>query len=394
MFGIQAGLIHTVAGPPLENSLILVENGKIKAVGKNLDVPPGIEVIDARASVITPGLIDAHSHLGIFELGMGWEGQDGDETSDTLAFPQVRAIDAINPFDGAFPAALSAGVTTAMVSTSSLSLISGQTLVLKTPPKPVIDDMVIQNPAGLKMALGENPKRENALSHNRYPKTRLGLAATIREALVAAQNYGQELAHAAKNGGRPVPRDLGLEALAGLLHGEYPIHMHVHRADDIVTAVRIAREFNVRLVLHHATEAYKVVDFLVHHRVPIAYGPFIFWKRKAELRDLDPAGVRAVMEAGLKVAIITDHPVVPIQFLMFNAMAVIRAGLSPELALKALTLYPAEILGLGNRLGSLEPGKDADLVIHSGDPFASDTRVEAVYVDGQRVWQQPSDSSL
>lgn len=204
---------------------------------------------------------------------MGWEGQDGDETSDTLIFPQVRAIDAANPFDGAFLDALSAGVTTALVTTSSLSLISGQTLVLKTPPKPVIDEMVIQNAAGLKMALGENPKRENALSRNRYPRTRLGLAATIREALVDAQKHVAQLAYQKENNAQPVARDLGLEALAGLLRTDYPIHMHLHRADDIVTAMRIAQEFNVRLVLHHSSEAYKVVDFLALHQVPVVYGP-------------------------------------------------------------------------------------------------------------------------
>jgi imidazolonepropionase-like amidohydrolase len=272
-----------------------------------------------------------------------------------------------------------------MVTTSSLSVITGQPLVLKTPPKPVIDEMVIQNPAGLKMALGENPKRENALVHNRYPKTRLGLAATIREALVAAQNYSMRQTYEKEND-RPIVRDLSLEALVGLLRGEYPIHMHVHRADDIATAVRIAHEFNVSLVLHHATEAYKVTEFLARHRIPVVCGPFIWWKSKTETRELDPAGVCVAMEAGLKVAITTDHPVVPIEYVMFNALAVIRAGLSPELALRALTLYPAEILGLGHRIGSLEPGKDADLVLFSNDPFAADTRVRAVYVDGQRVW--------
>lgn len=386
-FAIRGGLIHTVAGTPIENGFILIENDKIKAVGKEVHLPADIEVIDVQHSVITPGLIDAHAHLGIFEEGMGWEGQDGDETSETLTFPQVRAIDAINPFDKSFRQAISAGVTAAHVPTSSLSLISGQTLVLKTPPKPVLDDMVIQNPAGIKMALGENPKRENALSRNRYPKTRLGLAATIREALVAAQNYQAEVAHAAAKGDRPVTRNLGMEALVGLLQGKYPIHMHVHRADDIVTAVRIAREFNVKLVLHHASEAYKVAEFLARYQVPVVYGPFIYWKYKTEMRDLDPGGVRPVMEAGVKVAITTDHPCVPIEFIMSNAIAVIRAGLSPDMALRALTLNAAEILGLGDRLGSLEPGKDADLVIFSDDPFASHTRVQAVYVNGRRVWE-------
>lgn len=390
---IRGGLIHSVAGDPLKNGWVLIEEGKIKAVGKDLPLPPDVHVVDARDSVITPGLIDAHTHLGVLELGVGWEGADGDETSDTLLFPHLRVIDAINPHDESFSDALSAGVTTALVAATSLSLISGQALVLKTPPRPIVDEMVIQNPAGLKMSLGENPKRENQLSRNRYPRSRMGLAASLREALTAAQDHRDAMIFSKTDGSKAPTRDLRMEPLVCLLDREFPIHMHVHRADDIVTAVRIAEEFNVKLVLHHATEAYKITDFLVRHQIPAVYGPFIISKRKVEMRDLDPDGVRKVMGTGLKVAITTDHPIVPIKYAVLNAIPVIRAGLSPELALKALTLYAAEILGLGNRLGSLEPGKDADLVIFSDDPFATQARVRAVYADGERVWEESDGAS-
>jgi len=385
-FGIRAGRLYPVTGPAIDDGGIVVRDGKIAAVGPASEVLRDVEVVDFSSSVITPGFVDAHAHLGIFEEGMGWEGSDGDETSDTLLFPHLRAIDAINPLDAGFTRALSAGVTTAMVPESSLTVIGGQTLTLKTPPKPVVDDMVIQMPAGLKTALGENPKRENALSRNRYPKTRLGVAGTYREALVAAQNYMAQQEYAQKTGGPAVPRDLGLEALAGLLRGEYPMHMHVHRADDIVTAVRIAREFNVRLVVHHGADADKLAPYLARWGIPVVYGPFLSWRYKREMRDMHPAGVKTCVDAGVKVAITTDYPCVPIEHMIYNVTATMKEGLSAEMALRAITINPAEILGLGSRLGSLEPGKDADLAIFSGDPFGLDTRVEAVYVDGERVW--------
>ncbi|MDI6710092.1 MAG: amidohydrolase [Thermoanaerobacterales bacterium] len=378
------GRVLTMEGTTLDRGTVMVDGERIAAVGPDLPVPPGAEVIDAAGRVVMPGLIDAHCHLGVHEEIFRDEGNDTNESTDPLT-PQLRAIDAVNPADLGFTDALSGGVTAACVAPGSANIIGGEMAVLQTAGR-VVDEMVLRQPAGLKAALGENPKRVYG-TEKKMPRTRMASAALLRAALVQAREYLHKQERAAAGQGEPPAPDLKHEAVARVLRGEIPLRLHAHRADDIATALRIRREFGFSMVIEHATEGWRIADLLAKEGVPVVLGPIITQRAKPEMAGLSLETARIMAEAGVTFAIMTDHPVVPIQYLGLAAMLTVRGGLDEETALRAVTLNAARILGLDDRLGSVAPGKQADLVILSGDPFDVRTRVEKVFICGRVAWE-------
>ena len=316
-----------------------------------------------------PGFIDAHAHVGVSEEAEGWAGQDTNEMTEPVT-AQVRAIDAINPADLGFRDAISGGVLAVNVNPGSGNPIGGQTVALKCWGR-TVDQMALRQPSGMKSALGENPKRVYG-EQKKTPSTRLGTAAVIRGALVAAANYLERIDAEQRKpeaDRKPVERDLKLEALGLVLRRQIPWRQHCHRADDIATAIRIADEFGYDLVIDHGTEAHLLADIIAARGTPVIIGPLFTSRSKVELRNRSLANPGRLAKAGVTIAITTDHPVVPINFLVHQASLAVKDGLDRENALRALTINPARIAGIDDRLGSIEPGKDADLVIWSGDPL-------------------------
>jgi imidazolonepropionase-like amidohydrolase len=389
---ITGGRVVPIEGEPINGGTVLLRDGKIAAVGgPGFEVPAGAAVIDAAGKWVLPGFIDAHVHAGVSEEAEGWAGQDTNErTSPNTA--HVRVIDAINPAEQGFRDAIGGGILAVNVNPGSSNPIGGQTAAIKCWGR-TVDAMVLRAPAGLKSALGENPKRTYG-QRNETPATRLGVAAVIRGAFVAAQNYQAKLANAeAKDPAeRPVvERDLKLEALSMVLRREIPWRQHCHRADDIATAMRMAREFGYDLVLDHGTEAYLLADQIAAASIPVIIGPLLTNRSKVELRNRSLANPGRLAAAGVTIAITTDHPVVPIHFLIHQATLAVKEGLDPVTALEAVTINPARIIGAGDRIGSLAVGKDADLVIWSGDPLDVMSRAERAFIDGREIYRYDYD---
>jgi imidazolonepropionase-like amidohydrolase len=382
---LKGGRVLTMAGQTFDPGYILIEDGKISATGALADLPqpaPDADVVDLGGKWIVPGLIDAHTHVGIGEQGFGREGMDTNETTDPVT-PQVRAIDATNPDDEAFRDALAAGVTAVNVMPGSANVIGGLAFAVKTYGSR-IDQMVLRNPTGMKAAMGENPKRTHG-DAKRMPSTRLGIAALFRDLCVRTQNYLARQAQA--ESGKPFERDLRLEQMALVLRHEIPMRIHAHRADDILTALRIRDEFGFDMVLDHSTEAFKMPDELLRRNIPAVVGPTLTSRYKVELRERNLKTAGVLVRAGVKVALTTDHWVVPIQHLLLGLMLSVREGLDRDEALKLVTINPAEILGIADRVGSIAPGKDADLAVFSGDPLDIMQRVVRVYMDGEPVYE-------
>jgi imidazolonepropionase-like amidohydrolase len=376
-----------VTGEPIDGGTVLLDAGKIAAVeGPGYAVPAGAEVVDAAGKWVLPGFIDAHAHVGLAEEAEGWAGRDVNETTKPVT-ASVRALDAINPADQGFRDAIGGGVLAVNVNPGSGNPIGGQTVAIKCWGR-VVDQMVLREPSGMKSALGENPKRTYGERHE-TPSTRLGTAAVIREAFVQAGNYLAKLAAAQDqppSERKPVDRDLGLEALGRVLRREIPWRQHCHRADDIATAIRLSREFGYELVIDHGTEAHLIADLIAAESIPVIIGPLFTSRSKVELRNRSLANPGRLATAGVTIAITTDHPVVPINFLVHQASLSVKEGLDAATALRAVTINPARILGVADRIGSLEPGKDADLVIWSGDPLDVTSRAERAYQDGREIY--------
>ncbi|MGQ7786489.1 amidohydrolase [Nesterenkonia sp. K-15-9-6] len=364
-----------VTSAPVEGRIVVTE-GRIAALGAEAEIPAGHEVIDAAGRWVLPGLVDAHVHLGVHEEGEGWAGADVNETTDPVT-AAARALDAINPTEVGFDDALAGGITSVNVNPGSANPIGGLAVAIKTHGW-IVDEMVLRSPSGLKAALGENPKRVYG-EQKKTPNTRLGVAMTMRKAFTEARRWAEK-----PQGERDA--DLISEALVKVLDREIPWRQHCHRADDIATAIRLADEFGYELVLDHGTESYKIADVIAARGIPVLYGPMIVSRSKVEVRDRTAAAPRILSEAGVKVSLITDHPVVPIDFLMHQAALAVREGMDPAEALKAVTINPAEVIGAAERIGSLEVGKDADVVLWSGDPLDTRNRVLRTWIDGREVY--------
>ncbi len=383
---IVGGRLVPINGEPVDDGAVLVEDGKIVGVGSTVSVPAGVPVIDAEGGWILPGFIEAHGHVGVHEEAEGWAGQDTNEMTEPVT-AHVRALDAINPADLGFRDAVSGGVLAVNVNPGSGNPIGGQTAALKCWGR-TVDEMLLRAPAGMKSALGENPKRVYG-EKKQTPSTRLGVAAVIRGALVDASNYLQRIETEQRKpeaDRKPVDRDLKLEALGRVLLKEIPWRQHCHRADDIATAIRIAEEFGYDLVIDHGTEAHLLADVLAARDIPVIIGPLFTSRSKVELRNRSLANPGRLADAGVRIAITTDHPVVPIHFLAHQAALSVKHGLDRDTALQALTINPARIIGIDDRLGTIEPGKDADLVIWSGDPLDVMSRVERAFMDGTEIY--------
>jgi imidazolonepropionase-like amidohydrolase len=401
MLVIKGGTIMT-PDKVIEQGSVLINEGKIAQVGKDIAVPAGAKVVEAGGKFIIPGMIDAHCHTGVFADGVGWEKSDGNEMTDPIT-PHLRAIDAIHPDDMAFKDLREAGVTTINTGPGSANVIGGQTVVIKTCGK-TVDEMLVCAPVAMKMALGENPKRVYG-EQKKTPSTRMGNAGVLREWLMKAQDYQekreryeQQLADYKANKGNgkepePPERNLRLQALGQVLKREIPAHVHAHRADDMLTALRIAAEFDFRVIFIHATEGYKVAGILAKEGIPCVVGPILFSRTKYELRGMNPKNPAILSEAGVKVAIQTDQ-MSAVKYILFDAALAVREGMDEQEAIRAITIYPAEILGIANRVGSLEEGKDADIVIMSGPPLhVKDSRVERVFIAGKQVYNRETEEA-
>ena len=384
MLAIKSKKIHTITDGVVDGT-ILIDKGKIKAVGPDVKVPEDVKTLKAR--VVTPGLVEAHCHIGIWEETIGWAGSDGNEMTDP-ATPHVRALDGIkaNADEGGLAAALHEGVTTAQVLPGSANVIGGYGVVIKTAPRVTTDEMVIRSPSGMKIAFGENPRRVYGVEQKKMPSTRMGVAGVLREWLQKTKNY-VEKQETFKDDPEKLPEhDIKLEALAPVLRKEIPLRAHAHRADDVATAIRVCEEFDVEMSWEHATEGHRIAEYIAEKGVPAVWGPSLTARGKWEMRELSYDTPRIMHEAGVKFAIQTDAVGSTIRFLPLSAAYSVKHGLPYDYALKAITIVPAEILGVADRVGSIEPGKDADLRLLSGDPLDVMTKVQKVFIDGELVF--------
>ncbi len=352
----------------IENGAVLAENGKITAVGASIDAPADCEIIDAKGGWILPGLIDAHSHIGIFGTALRWEGSDGNEASDPIT-PHMRAIDGINPMDREFPIAVEHGITSVATGPGSANPIGGQFVAMKTYGR-AVDKMIIRDPLAMKMAFGENPKSVYGPAE-KMPITRMATAALIREWLYKAKQYVAKKEAAGADASKMPAYDAKLEALELVVTKKIPIKAHAHRADDILTAIRIADEFDVEVSIEHCTEGHLIAEELAEAGRPVILGPLSGVASKPEVTNMSLGAPAILHKAGVKFAIMTDMPVTHIWFLTLVAGMCVNEGLPEDVAFKAITINAAEILGLGDRIGSLTVGKDADIAVFSENPLRS-----------------------
>ncbi|MFT9487341.1 MAG: amidohydrolase [Tepidibacillus sp.] len=385
MIAIVNATINTITqGIVDQGGIILIEEGKIKAIGQGIEIPKDAQVIDAQGQWVTPGLIDAHTHLGVYEETIGWAGADVNEMTDP-ATPHVRALDAINPLEQGFKDAIQGGVTTVQIMPGSANVIGGEMSIVKTYGR-IVDEMIVKKTSGLKIAFGENPKRVYG-EKKQIPSTRMGTAAVLRDHLIKAKNYLKKIELGMEDSSKAPDTDLKMETLVKVLKKEIPVRAHAHRADDIMTAIRISKEFNINLTLEHCTEGHKIADIIAENGYKAAVGPTLSNRSKIELGDKGWHTLVSLDKAGVPVSIITDHPVIPIEYLIVSAAIAVREGLNEETAWKAITINPAKHMGIEDRVGSLEVGKDADIVLWSGNPFDYRTKVLMTIIDGRIVYQ-------
>lgn len=362
---------------------MLVEGSKIKAVGKNLPAE-AVRKIDVTGKYVVPGFVDAHCHIGMFNDAVGFEGDDGNECTDPVT-PHLRAIDAIYPTDLPFEEALQAGVTTAVTGPGSANVLGGTFAAIKTYGN-TVEKKLLRQPIAMKCAFGENPKRVYN-SMKKSPSTRMATAAILRETLFRAAEYLEKKEAAGDDPSKRPAFDIKMESLIPVLKREIPLKAHAHRADDIMTAIRIAEEFNVRITLDHCTEGHLIIDEIVSRKLPAIVGPTFGTRTKIELKNTTFDTIVKLTKAGVKTAIMTDSPVIPLDSLPLCAKFAIQHGLTKEEALRCITLSAAEIAEIADRVGSLESGKDADIVVFDRHPMDFDAKVEMVIVDGAIVYE-------
>lgn len=385
---IVHGNIKTMEGRDFADGYIEIRDGKIAALGDMKDCPrmEG-QVLDVEGSLVMPGIIEAHCHMGITEEKKGMEGDDCNENVNPVT-PYLRAIDAINPMDAAFRDAMQAGITSAMIGPGSANVVGGQFAFVKTHGR-CIDDMIVKAPAAMKVAFGENPK-VNYSGQGVSPSTRMAIAALLREELTKAQAYREKQE---KNSGEE--KDFRYECWLPVLRGEIPLKAHAHRADDILTAVRIAREFYLRMTLDHCSEGHLIMEELKTAGFPAIVGPDMASRNKIEVQNMAFKTAGLLSEHGILTAVTTDHPVSKIQFLPVCAGLAVKAGMSPEEGLRSITINAAKICGVDERVGSLAPGKDADIAIFTGNPTEVFTRTLYTLIDGEIVYSaKESDTSF
>ncbi len=377
---IKNAVIFTALQPEPIQADISMANGTIRAIAPGLSPAPGQEVVDAAGMRIYPGFVDAHSHLALDGYGMGYDSIDYNEMGNIIS-PQLRGIDSFNPQDRSIEMARRGGVTTVGVGPGSANVLGGTFFAVKTYGS-CVDDMILRDPVAMKCAFGENPKR---CYKDKGNSARMSTAAKLRETLFAARDYMKRKEAAGDDVQKQPKFDLKMEALIPVLQGEILLKAHAHRADDICTAIRIAREFSLKLTLEHCTEGHLIPEIVARADCPVAVGPTLTHASKLELanKSFDTPGVLA--RAGCQVSIITDSSVIPQQYLSLCAGLAVKAGMDPFAALQAITINPARHLGVADRVGSLEVGKDADLVITDGDPMVSDTTVKMVFINGRKV---------
>lgn len=382
MLLLKNGNVMTMAGPAFVGD-VAIENGKIVAVGQSLSYSDA-EVRDVTGMTVMPGIVDPHCHIGMWEDAMGFEGADGNECTNPIT-PELRAIDAINPYDRCFEEAAAGGVTTCVTGPGSANVIGGQFVAIKTYGDSV-EDMVLRFPVAVKAAFGENPKRVYD-GKNQTPSTRMATAALMRKALIEAQEYNEKLEKGKADPEKMPERNLGKEILARVIRRELPMKIHAHRADDILTAIRICREFKLRYTLDHCTEGYLITDKLKEALGEdcegIIVGPLLTDRSKIELKNLSFKTPKVLEQAGIEYAMMTDHPVTPEQYLPICTAIAVREGASEEGALKAITINAARITGIADRVGSIEVGKDADIAVFSGHPFDFRSRCVLTLVNGK-----------
>lgn len=383
MIFIKNGTVNTITNGIIESD-ILIENGKIIEIGKNIVDPLDAQIIEAEGKIVLPGFIDAHTHLGLWEDGMGFEGADGNEETDPIT-PQLNPIDGINPMDNTFVEARQGGITSVCTTPGSANVMGGQCIAIKTFGKR-IDKMVLKNPVASKIAFGENPKSCYGRDE-KMPQTRMAIASLLRENLKKAEEYLDEIELYEEHEDHDKPEyDIKMESLIPVLRKEIPFKVHAHRADDMFTAIRIAKEFDLRLTLDHCTEGHLIVEELVEEGYPVVVGPSLSERSKIELRNLtfDTAGI--LSNAGIEVSIMTDHPVIPVHYLPICAGIAVKHGMKKEKALEAITINPAKTLGVDDRVGSIEVGKDADIVVWDGCPLEIQSSVLYTIIDGKIVY--------
>lgn len=379
MLLIKNGRVHDAVTQAPYVADILIKYGKIEKIAPGIDSAEA-EVFDAAGLNVYPGFVEAHGHSGLDGYGIGYEGQDYNEMGDILS-PQLRAIDAIQPMDFALKEAREAGVTCMCIGPGSANVLGGTFAAIKPVGKRV-ENMLVAPEVAMKCAFGENPKRCYREKGN---SCRMSTAAKLREMLFKAREYDRKLRAAGSDESKLPPFDMKLNALLPVIRGEMPLKAHAHQADDLFTALRIAREFNVKITLEHCTEGHLVAQELAAEHVPLAVGPTLGHATKFELRNKTWETPGILARAGCQVSIITDSPVIPQKYLPLCAGFAVHSGMDPFEALKAITINPARHIGVADRLGSLEAGKDADIVVTDGSPFEIGTDVKAVFIDGKRV---------
>ena len=381
MILIRNGYVKTMAGADLENGCVLIgDDGKIVQVGESIEAPAGAQIIDAGGRLVTPGCVEAHCHIGLDNEAVGVEGHDYNETSDPLT-PHMRAIDAIYPQDEAFENAIKNGVTSACTGPGSANVVGGTFAAIKLTGNRV-EKMLIKEAVAMKCAFGENPKRVYS-GKGKSPITRMGNAAVLRELLFKTRRYLQD-----KEDGKNPGFDMKLEAMIPVIKRELPLKAHVHRADDIFTAIRIAREFDLKLTLDHCTDGALIADDLAQEGYPVFVGPSFGKKSKIELLHKSFTTPAVLHKAGVPISIITDAPVTPLQYLPMCAGLAASSGLDEETAWRAITINPATQTGIGDHVGSLESGKDADVVIWTANPItAVGADAYMTIVDGKIVYE-------